>query len=435
LEFGVPLPCVLLLCFNWLQVVVNALVTLLEAGRFQQWQAHRPAHASDIFSSSSGSSGVQTGADVAMGYIVQLLAAGRVNAKPDFVVKLLQHLVAKATAAAAAAAAAATEAPGQDAAALRAAAVAPFEQQFMSIVQVVGVQQPAAAAITAGVSSAQSGGVPLPVDAAAFSPAQAKQVLQLAKQCNFLRAAATVHHLQGNYAAALSCYLALQETATHEPQHTAQALQPHQQQQTQQPQQQLPGARQQGLGTKGSMSSEGGPHPQAAPLSSSKAVFGYISSVLAGGGPSPQARQLFLKCVVQQVVPLIRLDPTATAALMLQHMPEQQVPVLLGLQDDPELQFQFLRAAMQQNQLQAQRASASGTAAGAAGAAAGSGVESLLERPEVAILYVKLLARFQASAVLPFLQSHHNYSVAEAITVCRAAGEGSQVPVDTTASS
>jgi hypothetical protein len=293
---------------------------------------------------------------------------------------------------------------------------------------VVGVQQPAAAAAAAGgVSSAQPAGTPLPVDAAAFSPAQAKQVLQLAKQCNFLRAAATVHHLQGNYAAALSCYLALQDAELHEPQLTTQAPQQLQQQQTQQ---QL-----QGLGGSPSLSTSSA--RRTASPSSNKAVFGYISNVLAEGGPSPRARQLFLKCVVQQVVPLIRLDPVATAALLLQHMPEQQVPVLLGLQDDPELQFQFLRAAMQQNQLQAQRTSASGSAAAAGGAgltpppaaaagaaAAGPGVESLLERPEVAILYAKLLARFQPSAVLPFLQSHHNYSVAEAIQVCRAAGEG-----------
>jgi hypothetical protein len=372
-----------------LQVVVNALVTLLEAGRFQQWQAHRPTPASNSSSSSSSVPAAQPGADVAMSYIIQLLAAGRVNAKPSFVVKLLQHLVAQASAASKQLPSAAAGEAG--AAAPAAAAVAVFEQQFIAIVQVVGVQSAADAAQQQ--QHPQQGQLPRG-HATALNPGQAKEVLQLAKRCNFVRAAATVHHLQGNYAAALSCYLALADQQQHS----------HSQQQPQQQQGQAPG----------NCLTNGG-------TQTSRTVFDYINSYLCGGGPSPQARKAFLACVCQQVVQLIRLDPGATAALLLQHMPEQQVPVLLSLQASPELQFHFLRAAMQQNQL-ASRQSASVSAAPAAPAVAGAGVESLLERPEVAILYVKLLARFEPSAVLHFLQSHHSYNVAEAIQVCRAAG-------------
>jgi hypothetical protein len=393
----------------WLQVVVNALVTLLEAGRFQQWQAHKPAHTSTDGSSSS--SRAQPGADVAMSYIIQLLAAGRVNAKPSFVIKLLQHLVSQATAAAAAAAAAQTDqqhpaAVSTPATAAVAEVTAPFEQQFMSIVQVVGVQAAAAPGGAGGV--AQQPGQPVLLgDSCAFSAAQAKEVLQLAKRCDFLCAAATVHHLQQNYAAALSCYLALVD------------------QQRSQHTQQQPAVAAGAAGAGGdSVAQEG-----------CQAVFGYIDSFLRGGGPSTDARAAFLACVRQQVVQLIRLNAAATAAVLLQHMPDQQVPVLLSLAADPELQFQFLRAAMQQNQQaqeqQQRRQSGSGSGAGmtagtataAAGAGLVGGVESLLERPEVALLYVKLLARYEPAAVLPFLQSHHNYSVAEAIKVCRVAGE------------
>lgn len=382
---------------------MNAFVALLEAGRFQQWQqAHssRPAAAAAGSSRSmdgeggSSSSVAQSGAEVAMDYIMQLLAAGRVTVQPSFVIKLLQHLVNQATAATAAAAAGDAQSQGlspeqggsSSSAAAPATTAAAFEQQFISIVQVVGVQAAAGA-------EGRQPGQPLPGDPAAFSPAQAKEVLQLAKRCNFVAAAATVHHLQGNYAAALSCYLALVE-------------------QQQARSQQEPPQQQQRDGLSSADSRQG-----------SRAVFGYIGSFLSGSGSHPQARQAFLSCVCQQVVPLIQLDPSATAGLLLQHMPEQQVPVLLSLQASPELQFRFLRAAMQQNQAAQQRQSGPGSAAAAAATAgAAAGVESLLERPEVAILYVKLLARFDPSAVLPFLQSHHNYSVAEAIQVCRAAG-------------
>jgi hypothetical protein len=345
-----------------------------------------------------------------MSYIIQLLAAGRVNAKPSFVIKLLQHLVSQATAAAAAAQtdqqhpAAVSTSPAAPAAA--AEVTAPIEQQFMSIVQVVGVQ----AAAAAGGVGQQPGQPALSGDCCAFSAAQAKEVLQLAKRCNFLRAAATVHHMQQNYAAALSCYLALVE-----------------QQRSQHAQQQ----QQQQLAV---TAAAGGVGSESAAQEGCRAVFGYIDSFLRGGGPSTDARAAFLACVRQQVVQLIRLDAAATAAVLLQHMPDQQVPVLLSLAADPELQFQFLRAAMHQNQQaqeqQQRRQSGSGSGAGvtastaaAAGVGSVGGVESLLERPEVALLYVKLLARFEPAAVLPFLQSHHNYSVAEAIKVCRVAGK------------
>eukprot|EP00775_Hariotina_reticulata_P011040 gene11040-11195_t len=42
--------------------------------------------------------------------------------------------------------------------------------------------------------------------------------------------------------------------------------------------------------------------------------------------------------------------------------------------------------------------------------------------PEVADLYVQLLARFEPHHVLPFLQSHNSYNVAAAIKACKAQG-------------
>jgi hypothetical protein len=226
-------------------------------------------------------------------------------------------------------------------------------------------------------------GVPSAADATGLSPAQAKEALQLAKQANFVRAAAAIHHLQGSYKAALACYLALTPADD-----------------------------------ASSLAVAAGTHstPRAA-------VFDYIDACMSS--TAQPARQALMACVLQQMVALIRLDPRATAALLLQHQPGQQVPVLLSLQGDPQLQFQFLRAAMQQGQQLAQAgaaAAAQGSDA-AAVAAGGAASDSLLERPEVAILYVKLLAQYEPAAVLPFLQSHHQYGVTEAIQVCRAAGE------------
>jgi hypothetical protein len=386
-------------------VVVNALLTLLEGGRFEHWQQGGSGGAAPAAAPHAGSH--VSGAAVAMDYIIGLVAAGRVTVKPSSALLLLQHLVTQAlTADSAGAAAGATSHAGQQQAG---AAADPYEQLFIGVVRTVGVAVAAASVGPPGVDAAMG-----------LSPAQAQQALQLAAQARFVRAAASIHHQQGDYRAALSCYLALASpTAAADDGGGGGRQQGNtpQQQPAQQPQQRA-------------------------------AVFDYIESVMQSGGggngssgsnsssgsntsSGPAAQQAFMACVLEQVVPLIRRDPGATAALLLTHAPDQQVPVLLSLQQEPQLQFRFLRAAMQQQVAPAGTSPAVATPPqgspgkpGVAGGAAsgGSSSESLLERPDVALMYVRLLAQYEPSAVLCFLQSHHQYSVAEAIQVCRAAG-------------
>jgi glutathione S-transferase len=177
-------------------------------------------------------------------------------------------------------------------------------------------------------------------------------------------------------------------------------------------------------------------------------VFEYIERFLSGSSSSSSssARKRFVAAVLQHAVQLIQLDPAETAALLLRHQPDQQVPVLVSLQQQPLLQFRFLRAAMDQAMLlqrtqQAAAAAAAGelpststaaaAAAGSAGnadgpnmAAAAAGAERLLlDKAEVADLYVRLLVQFEPQCVMPFLQSHQNYNVAAAIKACAAGGE------------
>jgi hypothetical protein len=174
-------------------------------------------------------------------------------------------------------------------------------------------------------------------------------------------------------------------------------------------------------------------------------VFEYIEKFLSSSSSSNAARKRFVAAVLQHAVQLVQLDPAATAALLLQHQPNQQVPVLVSLQQQPLLQFRFLRAAMDQAMLlqrvqQAAAAAAAGelpSPAAAAAAGGGGGVADgpnapnmaaagaerlLLEKSEVADLYVRLLVQFEPQCVMAFLQSHQNYNVAAAIKACAAGG-------------
>jgi hypothetical protein len=409
---------VLLVLKRVLQVVVNAIIALLEAGKFEQWQA---GSSTEPNSSSSSSSGEPSGSCVVMNYIADLLAAGRVTVKPAFVLKVLQHIVDQAAAAAAATAAGVERQQQQVAAAGTAVAagarVRQFEQQFISIVEVVGINPPAAAA---------AGQQQQHMDAAAFNMQQAQAALALARRAGFVRAAAAIHHLAGSYSQAIAAYLQLAQ----------------QQQQQHEAESAAPAA---GLAVVG---------PDRAGSAGGAEVFGYIEKFLSSSAPSSSssssssARKRYVSAVLQHAVQLIQLDPAATATLLLRHQPDQQVPVLVSLQQQPQLQFSFLRAAMQQAMLlqRAQQAAAAAAAAGelpmassaAAAAAAGSagggdaasniaaaaaGAERLLlDRSEVADLYVRLLVQFEPQSVMPFLQSHQNYNVAAAIKACAAGG-------------
>jgi hypothetical protein len=365
-----------------MQVVVNAIIALLEAGKFEQWQA-----------GTSSSSSQPSGSCVVMNYIADLLAAGRVTVKPAFVLKVLQHIVNQA---AAAAATAAGNSAQQQAAAKH---VSQLEQQFISIVEVVGINPPAAAAA----------GQQQHVDAAAFTMPQAQAALVLAGQAGFTRAAAAIHHLAGSYSQAIAAYLQLAHQQQQQGDASAAAAEP------------------------------GAVAATTAGGRSSEDVFAYIERFLSSSSSSSSStRKRFVSAVLQHAVQLIQLDPAATAALLLRHQPDQQVPVLVSLQQQPLLQFRFLRAAMQQALLlqRAQQAAAaaaagelpsgSGAAADASSmAAAAAGAERLLlDRSEVADLYVRLLVQFEPQSVMPFLQSHQNYNVAAAIKACAAGGEG-----------
>jgi hypothetical protein len=387
-----------------LQVVVNAVIALLEAGKFEQWQG---SSSSSSTQASSSSSRQPSGSCVAMNYIADLLAAGRVTVKPSFVLKVLQHIVDQAAAAAVdgsqqLAAAAATSA----AASLQ---VGQLEQRFISIINVVGINPPAAAAAAAAGQQQQQH-----IDPASLSALQAQQALALAHQAGFVKAAAAIHHLAGSYSKAMAAYLQL--------------------------------AQQQGEASTDVHSLEpAGDKGAAASGAAGGEVFEYIEKFFSSSSSST-ARKRFVAALLQHAVQLIQLDPEATAALLLQHQPNQQIPVLVSLQQQPLLQFRFLRAAMDQAMLlqraqQAAAAAAAGelpspataaAAGGGGGAAEGpntaaAGAERLLlDKSEVADLYVRLLVQFEPQCVMPFLLSHQNYNVAAAIKAC-AAGGGSAV--------
>jgi hypothetical protein len=223
----------------------------------------------------------------------------------------------------------------------------------------------------------------------------------VAQRSGLLRAAAALHHLRGDYASALSCYLA---------------------------------------------------RPGAAGL------FAYAERALADGGDgsrgggvglSAAARARFGEALQRHVAALIELDSEATASLLVRRLPEQQLAVLRALEARPELQFAFLRAAFAAQERARLAALRSGAAAlgaaspvhaaalarlddGAGGPAARRQQQSSssqkqqqqLDRPEVVDLYIRLLCRFAPPEVLPFLQGGgtQSYDVRAAITHCAAAG-------------
>jgi hypothetical protein len=171
-------------------VVVNAVVDLLQSGQFRPLRS--PAGGAGT--GSTGSTGITSGAAprrsssslsgqhqqlskdlaVAMDWVGGMLAAGRVTVQPAFVLQLLQH--------------AAQQARGVEGEAREAR-----EQAFVRMVQNVGVQQEGAAQ--------QEG-------PAQLSAQEAHAALQLAEQASFHLAAAAIHHLRGEYPAALACHLA-----------------------------------------------------------------------------------------------------------------------------------------------------------------------------------------------------------------------------------
>jgi hypothetical protein len=115
--------CTLLLA----QVVVNALVSLLESGSLLHLQQRST-------SSSSGSKAAHL--HVVREYVLSLACSGRVRVKPSFVLLLLKQLVEDAAAAAAEAAAVPPESNAYRAAA---AARAHAEERFVQLIEETGI--------------------------------------------------------------------------------------------------------------------------------------------------------------------------------------------------------------------------------------------------------------------------------------------------------
>jgi hypothetical protein len=449
--------CTLLLT----QVVVNALVSLLESGSLLHLQPR-----SNSSSSTSGSKAAHL--HVVREYVLSLACSGRVRVKPSFVLLLLKQLVEDAAAAAAEAAAA-----PQGSNTYRAAAVARAhaEERFVQLIEETGInvagqpldrdklgaqvgeQVPAvslenailmcmACVCPTGCSGVQHCAVwvvlcfakqgqhalcdsvpPHPcmpcspgkclaparsltampssfTNSASLPPAscltaalpchqEAAQAQELAASAGFLSASAAIHHQLGNFSAALKCH-----------------LQRH----------------------------------AAAP----RAVFDYAHRHLSLRLTSAQ-RQQFTRSIMQHAAALVAADPQATAALVSQHMAQEQIPMLKQLESQPQLQFDLLNAIMQlesaaRHALTEESAamdappgtamapgssshttSSSSDAAGAAGGGA-SKRQGLLDRPEVVDMYIQLLTKFQPGAVLRFLQGHEGYNVQAAVKLCQAAG-------------
>jgi hypothetical protein len=355
-----------------------------------------------------------------MEFVSDLLGSGRVRVKPSFVPQLLRHLVeaaARETAADAAAATAAATGGGgggvqrviaasdQTASSAAATAVAARQGQFVSIIEVMGIN-------VAG----------QPLDREKLTAQQAATALELATAAGFDEAAAAIQHLTGNFSAALCSYLGKE------------------------------GAKSSESSVTGGGDGSGGSNPGDGSSSRSGnqaagAVFRYCHKQLSSTLPAA-VRYQFITAVRQQIVPLIAADADATAVLVTQHLPQQQVALLQSLASDPVLQFRFLNAMMnhqsaQQRLMRSEAAAAAGDGVGVGGgiaagvgAAAASGggqqhqhqQEALLNKPEVVDMYIRLLAEFRPSEVLVFLQGHEAYDVRAAIKHCQAAGERWDTP-------
>ena len=151
------------------------------------------------------------GTFVAMEFMTELLGAGRVRVKPSFISQLLQHIVDAASREIAAAAATAGDGGGESgsgsrgyvsrrtaaAVAVAVGAVAARQSQFVSVIEVMGINM-------AG----------QPHDREKLTAQQAATALGLATAAGFHQAAADVHHLQGNSSAALQSCLRQRDTGS-----------------------------------------------------------------------------------------------------------------------------------------------------------------------------------------------------------------------------
>lgn len=150
------------------QVVVNAILDLLDVGAFRPGAGSLSSHLQRMQRMSHDLS-------AAMQFVVGLAAAGRVLVPPGCALQLLYYLAQQSSAQRRAA-----KAGGVD-----------YETMFVRILVSCGINGSSQAA-----------------DPQKLSAAQAEVVMQLALDAGFQEAVATIHHLQGNFAAALQCHLA-----------------------------------------------------------------------------------------------------------------------------------------------------------------------------------------------------------------------------------
>lgn len=400
--------------FDHPQVVVNAIIKLLEAGALGPGSAPPGSPAA-----------LKGAADAAaaQGFVCKLVAEGRVAVQPAFALQLLAHLTGGAAGGSAGSAGGA-----------HGASASSREVLFTSVVQAVGISSTPVAG-KAGGGGAGSG----------FSQEQARDALRLAQGAGLTRAAAALHHLLGDYSAALEDHLQAGDAFKY-----AHSF--------------LSGAPAGKTCARECVGSQGRPAWRGAralvmvmaPLlrhlgqvcafkqhvpetTAHQSLTRFVCGIPNTGQLPPAVHQRFAMAITERAAALVQADAAATAELVLRRLPEQQQALLDALQTadaSGRLAFAFLRALLQH-----QQRGGGGGAAAAAGpqlpprgtprsgspmrARAGKGhrhEDSLLSRPEVCDAYLRLLCAFAPEEVLPFLQGHEVFDVRAAIQHCRQHG-------------
>ncbi|GIL71113.1 hypothetical protein Vretifemale_1731, partial [Volvox reticuliferus] len=374
------------------QVLVNAFIHLLESNDSVRNLGMKSVDAS--------SSAATTGSEVVLDFIAGLLAAGRVVVQSNFALRLLRHVADKATVLLVAEPAVeAGEGPGmaegrrseQGAAVKAGSPREALERLFERLVTAVGVN-----------------GEGSRFDPDKLSLQETEVVLELARSASFPRALATLHHLRGDYPAALACHLKLLPLEDVEATNN--------------------GRRRAAVGASGAVSS----------------AFSYVWSFLGNGGGATAAQRAAMYDALRAAAPeLVSADPEATAQLLLAHYPGEAhaAAFLEQLSGDRRLQYAFLTAAIRHKQALTQGLggcpddgdckiadaarspyrSYSSATLHPAPAAAVVALGGWMSQPAVANTYVQLLCEFEPCAVLPFLEQHHEYDVRHCIRLCGAA--------------
>ncbi|GLI64518.1 hypothetical protein VaNZ11_007787 [Volvox africanus] len=367
------------------QVLVNAFIHLLECDDSGRNLEVNSAEAGYACSSAT------TGSEVVLDFIAGLLAAGRVVVQPNFALRLLRHVAEKAIALLQAAPAVEGEEPGmaegrrseQGAAVATGGPHEAAEGLFERLVTAVGVN-----------------GEGPRFDPSKLSLQETEVALDLARRASFPRALATLHHLRGDYLAALACHLNLP-----------------------------PDEGMEATATKDQREAAAGANGKAT------SAFAYVSAFLRNGSGATAAQRIAMYDALLAAAPdLVSADPQATAQLLLAYYSgeAQAAAFLERLSGDRRLQYGFLTAAIRHKEAQggqddgdgniadAPYSSYSSASLQAAHAAAVAALGGWMSQPAVAHTYVELLCEFEPCAVLPFLEQHHGYDVRYCIGLCGA---------------